>query len=48
MIDITTIMAFSALLFSIYQQYRINKICENCPYFPPNTQLKKTTKLADC
>ncbi len=42
MIDFTTLAAFSAIILSIYQEHRINKICENCPYFPPNTAVNKT------
>lgn len=44
MIDATTLVAFGTFIFSIYQQYRINTICENCPYFPPNTGKPKGAK----
>jgi len=29
-----------ALLWTIYQQYRISKICQDCPYFPGNNKLE--------
>jgi hypothetical protein len=35
-LDINFLIAASALIFSFYQQLQINKICEKCPYFPPN------------
>lgn len=36
MADLTSLVAFITFLWTIYQQYHINKICEKCPYFPGN------------
>lgn len=36
-------VAIVALLWTIHQQYQINKICEKCPYFPPNNKKNKVS-----
>jgi hypothetical protein len=38
--DFSYIIGGTALLWTAFQQYRINKICQDCPYFPPNSEKK--------
>lgn len=35
-LDLSYVIGTMALLWTAFQEYRINKICSNCPYFPPN------------
>jgi len=39
--DLSGAIAVVALMWTIYQQYTINKICLACPYFPANTEKEK-------
>jgi hypothetical protein len=46
MIDIGLIAGCLALVWSAMQEFRINRICLNCPYYPPNTtEIKREPKL---
>lgn len=47
MIPYSDVAAILAMLWTIFQQYQINKICSSCPYLPANKEKEKNkNKLA--
>jgi hypothetical protein len=44
-IDITSLVAVFAVIWSAFQQFQINKICQSCPYYPAN-QSPRTLKAS--
>jgi hypothetical protein len=44
-LDLSGVLAITALSWTIYQQYQINKICMSCPYFPANSGKEEKKNL---
>jgi len=44
--DLSGAIAVVALMWTIYQQYQISKICEKCPFLPANRKKEIKNNLS--